>query len=49
LERPRRHRANVIPDYATLSGTMRAVDPDTRALLQHEMRRVVEGVAPRTG
>ena len=41
--------ANVIPDCATLSGTMRAVDPDTRALLQHEMRRVVEGVAAAHG
>jgi len=40
---------NVIPDCATLSGTMRAVDPDTRALLQHEMRRVVEGVAAAHG
>jgi len=40
---------NVIPDCATLSGTMRAVDPDTRALLQHELRRVVEGVAAAHG
>ncbi len=40
---------NVIPDCATLSGTMRAVDPETRALLQHEMRRVVEGVAAAHG
>jgi hippurate hydrolase len=40
---------NVIPDCAMLSGTMRAVDPDTRALLQHEMRRVVEGVAAAHG
>jgi len=40
---------NVIPDSATLSGTMRAVDPDTRVLLQHEMRRVVEGVAAAHG
>jgi len=40
---------NVIPDCATLSGTMRAVDPDTRALLQREMRRVVEGVAAAHG
>ena len=36
---------NVIPDCATLSGTLRAVDPDTRALLQRELRRVAEGVA----
>jgi len=40
---------NIIPDSATLSGTLRAVDPDTRALLQHEMRRVVEGVAAAHG
>jgi len=40
---------NIIPDCATLSGTMRAVDSDTRALLQHEMRRVVEGVAAAHG
>lgn len=40
---------NVIPDCATLSGTMRAVDPDTRLLLQREMRRVVEGVAAAHG
>ena len=40
---------NVIPDCATLSGTMRAVDPDTRALLQREIRRVAEGVAAAHG
>ena len=40
---------NVIPDRATLSGTLRAVDPDTRALLQREVRRVAEGVAAAHG
>jgi len=40
---------NVIPDCATLSGTLRAVDPDTRALLQREVRRVAEGVASAHG
>jgi amidohydrolase len=40
---------NVIPDLATLSGTLRAVDPDTRALLQREVRRVAEGVAAAHG
>jgi amidohydrolase len=40
---------NVIPDSATLSGTLRAVDPDTRALLQREVRRVAEGVAAAHG
>jgi amidohydrolase len=40
---------NIIPDSATLSGTLRAVDPDTRALLQREVRRVAEGVAAAHG
>lgn len=40
---------NVIPDSATLTGTLRAVDPDTRALLQREVRRVAEGVAAAHG
>ena len=41
--------SNVIPDSATLSGTLRAVDPDTRALLQREVRRVADGVAAAHG
>lgn len=40
---------NVIPDTATLSGTLRAVDPATRALLQAEVRRVAEGIAAAHG
>jgi hippurate hydrolase len=40
---------NVIPDSATLSGTLRAVDPDTRALLQREVRRLAEGIATAHG
>jgi hippurate hydrolase len=36
---------NVIPDRATLGGTLRAVDPDTRALLAAEVRRLAEGIA----
>jgi hippurate hydrolase len=36
---------NVIPDRATLSGTLRAVDPITRRLLADELRRVAEGIA----
>jgi amidohydrolase len=37
--------ANVIPDVATLTGTLRATDPDTRRLLHDEVRRVSEAVA----
>jgi hippurate hydrolase len=36
---------NVIPDRATLTGTIRAVDPSVRELLHDEMRRVAEGIA----
>lgn len=36
---------NVIPSHATLGGTLRAVDPDTRALLAAEVRRLAEGIA----
>lgn len=41
--------ANVIPDFATLSGTLRAVDPATRALLQQEVRRLADGIAAAHG
>ena len=37
--------ANVIPDSATLTGTLRAIDHDTRALLQAEVRRLAEATA----
>lgn len=37
--------ANVIPDRATLIGTIRAVDPAVRKLLHDEVRRICEGVA----
>jgi hippurate hydrolase len=40
---------NVIPDHATLGGTLRAVDPDTRALLAVEVRRLAEGIAAAHG
>jgi hippurate hydrolase len=40
---------NVIPDSATLTGTLRAVDPLTRRLLADEVRRVAEGVAATHG
>ncbi len=41
--------SNVIPDRATLGGTLRAVDPDTRRLLADEVRRVAEGIAAAHG
>ena len=37
--------SNVIPDRALLGGTLRAVDPRTRQLLQEELRRITAGVA----
>jgi amidohydrolase len=37
--------ANVIPDRATLTGTIRAVEPAVRKLLHDEVRRISEGVA----
>jgi hippurate hydrolase len=36
---------NVIPDLATLTGTLRATDPDTRRLLHDEVRRIASSVA----
>ena len=36
---------NVIPETATIGGTLRATDPLTRALLADEMRRVAHGIA----
>ena len=40
---------NVIPGHASLGGTLRAVDPDTRALLAAEVRRLAEGIASAHG
>ena len=40
---------NVIPERATLGGTLRAVDPDTRALLGEQVRRLAEGIAAAHG
>ena len=40
---------NVIPDSAILGGTLRAVDPDTRALLAAQVRRLAEGIAAAYG
>ena len=36
---------NVIPETASLSGTLRAIDPDTRQLLHDEVRRIVNQTA----
>lgn len=36
---------NVIPGTATLSGTLRAVDPDTRLFVHEELRRIAGAVA----
>jgi hippurate hydrolase len=36
---------NVIPDRATLTGTLRATDPDTRRLLHEEVRHIAEAIA----
>jgi amidohydrolase len=36
---------NVIPERATLSGTIRAVEPAVRQLLHEELRRIADGVA----
>lgn len=40
---------NVIPDRATLGGTLRAVDPQTRALLAALVRTLAEGIADAHG
>lgn len=40
---------NVIPDRATLGGTLRAVDPATRALLGNAVRQLTEGIAAAYG
>jgi hippurate hydrolase len=40
---------NVIPDSATLGGTLRAVDPQTRQLLATEVRQLSEGIATAYG
>ncbi len=40
---------NVIPDAATLSGTLRAVDRATRKLLHEEVRRIAESTAQAYG
>ena len=36
---------NVLPDRATLTGTLRATDPDTRRLLVEEVRRIAASTA----
>jgi hippurate hydrolase len=41
--------ANVIPDAAALTGTVRAVDPQTRQLVHAAVRRVTQGIAAAHG
>lgn len=36
---------NVIPEQATIGGTLRSTDPVTRALLADELQRVAQGIA----
>jgi hippurate hydrolase len=40
---------NIIPGRATLGGTLRAVDPQTRAMLADAVREIAEGVAAAHG
>ncbi len=37
--------SNVIPDAASMTGTLRATDPDTRRLLHEEVRHIARAVA----
>jgi hippurate hydrolase len=37
--------SNVIPERATLTGTLRAVDPETRRLLGASVQQLAEGIA----
>jgi hippurate hydrolase len=43
------HASNVIPDTATLVGTIRTLKDATRAMAEREFRRIVEGVASAMG
>ncbi|HMC55761.1 MAG TPA: M20 family metallopeptidase [Gemmatimonadaceae bacterium] len=40
---------NVIPDRATLRGTIRAVDPSSRSLMMEELRRIAEQIGAAHG
>jgi amidohydrolase len=42
-------RSNIIPDSATLSGTIRTFDPDMRAAIQERIRRIAGSVAESMG
>jgi amidohydrolase len=37
--------SNIIPERATLTGTLRAIDPETRRLLLDEVKRIAEATA----
>src|SRR5262249_30267193 len=41
--------SNVIPERATLSGTIRAVDATSRALMHAEVRKITEGIGAAYG
>ena len=41
--------SNIIPDRASATGTIRAVDPQSRALMQDELRRVTQSIASGLG
>lgn len=40
---------NIIPDHATLRGTMRTLSPENRQLVQHLMRETASGIAAAHG
>lgn len=40
---------NVIPESATIGGTLRSTDPDTRRLLAEELERIANGIAAAHG
>lgn len=39
------HASNVIADQATFSGTIRTLDPQTRELMEREMKAIVNGIS----
>jgi amidohydrolase len=42
-------RSNIIPDTATLTGTIRTFDPDMRAVIHERIRRIASSVAESMG
>lgn len=41
--------SNIIPDHATIGGTLRTIDPQTRTLVAEEVRRIAHGIAATHG